>query len=107
RDQGGNAMSHGYRMRYTFGLAIIAAVAISGERAAAQDPNSAPNPYKMENNWAKLPDGRKWGAAIGIEADRDGKSIWVFDRCGSNDCGKSTVAPIQKFDSTGKFMVTF
>ena len=100
-------MSHAYRMRYTVGLAVIAAVAMSGERARAQDPNSAPNPYRMEDNWAKLPDGRKMGAAIGVEADRDGKSIWVFDRCGGNDCGKSTLAPIQKFDPTGKFVVSF
>jgi len=46
--------------------------------AQSADPNSAPNPYKMEDNWAKLPDGRKMGAPIGVEVDRDGKSVWVF-----------------------------
>jgi DNA-binding beta-propeller fold protein YncE len=91
-------------------FAIVAAVATSAGYAFAQttpDPNSAPNPYRMEENWAKLPDGRKMGAPIGVEADRDGKSIWVFDRCGANDCAKSNLAPIMKFDPSGKFMVSF
>jgi DNA-binding beta-propeller fold protein YncE len=61
----------------------------------------------MEENWAKLPDGRKMGAPIGVEVDRDGKSVWVFDRCGANDCSKSNVAPIMKFDATGKFVTSF
>src|SRR5437667_8684646 len=86
--QGGNVMRHASGMRYTLGLAVIGAVALSGERASAQapDPNSAPNPYRLEENWAKLPDGRKWGSTIAVEVDRDGKSVWVFDRCGGNDC---------------------
>ena len=100
-------MRYAHGMTSAFGLAIVAAILASGTPARAQDPNSAPNPYRMEENWAKLPDGRKMGSAIGVEADRDGKSIWVFDRCGANDCGKSNVAPIMKFDPTGKFTVSF
>ena len=43
---------------------LVTAVA-TAQRAHAQaaDPNSAPNPYTMEENWAKLPDGRKMGCA--------------------------------------------
>ena len=37
-------------------------------------------PYHVENDWAALP-GRKWGAASGIDIDKDGKSVWVFERC--------------------------
>jgi hypothetical protein len=37
----------------------------------------------------------------------DGTSIWVFDRCGSTECTNSTIAPIQKFDSSGKFQIAF
>ncbi|MEA2988520.1 MAG: hypothetical protein QOG83_1231 [Alphaproteobacteria bacterium] len=94
-------------MTSMLGIAVVAAIAVAGGRAQAQDPNSAPNPYKMEENWAKLPEGRKMGAPIGVEVDRDGKSVWVFDRCGANDCGKSTVAPIMKFDPSGKFVTSF
>ena len=69
----------------------------------AADPNAAPNPYKMQDNWLQLPEGRKLGQAIKVQVDHsDGKSIWVFDRCSSNGCN-----PIQKFDSNGKFVRAF
>ena len=96
-------------------LALMAAVAagaltLAQGRAHAQaaDPNAAPNPYKMEDAWAKLTDGRKFGAAIKVQVDHsDGKSIWVFDRCGTNDCGDSMVPPIQKFDAAGNVVRSF
>jgi len=94
----------------TLGVAAVVAVAWSGDRLLAQggpDPNAYPNPYSLEDNWVKLPEGRKMGQAIGVEVDRDGKSLWVFDRCGAGDCGKSNVAPIMKFDPTGKFVTAF
>ncbi|MEA2988519.1 MAG: hypothetical protein QOG83_1230 [Alphaproteobacteria bacterium] len=89
------------------GFAVVAGIAMSGGQVRAQEPNSAPNPYRMEENWAKLPDGRVWGMTIGIGLDRDGKSIWVFDRCGGKDCGGTNISPIQKFDSTGKLVTSF
>ena len=61
----------------------------------------------MEGDWVQLPAGRSIGAAIAVEIDRDGKSVWVFDRCGGDDCGKSNVAPIMKFDPTGKLVTSF
>src|SRR5882672_969242 len=102
-------MRQSNRVTYTLAAAVIAAVAMTGARAQAQspDPNAAPNPYRMEENWAKLPDGRKMGAPSGVEVDRDGKSVWLFDRCGANDCGKSNVAPIMRFDGSGKFVKGF
>ncbi len=88
--------------------ALMAASAQPGHAQQAGDPNAAPNPYKLQDNWAKLPEGRKWGAAIKVKVDHsDGKSIWVFDRCGSNTCQNSMVPPIQKFDSNGNFVRAF
>ncbi len=49
----------------------------------------------------------KWAPPIGVEIDRDGKSLWVFDRCGANDCAGSNVAPIMKFDPAGKLLTSF
>ncbi len=72
-----------------------------------QDVNAAPNPYKTVDDWAKLPPGRQWGMAIGIDIDRDGKSVWVFDRCGAKTCTGSSIAPIQKFDPSGKLVTSF
>ena len=89
------------------GASIAAAVALSGGQVRADDPNSAPNPYHVVNDWAKLPAGRVWGMAIGVDIDRDGSSVWVFDRCGGKTCDGSNVAPIQKFDATGKLLTSF
>jgi DNA-binding beta-propeller fold protein YncE len=102
-------MSYGNRARFILGIATVAVIAIGVTRADAQgaDPNSAPNPYKFEEGWAKLPAGRKMGAPIGVEVDRDGKSVWIFDRCGANNCANSNVAPIMKFDPSGKFLTSF
>src|SRR3954470_24191383 len=94
----------------TFGVGAVMAVAWSGGHLVAQsgqDPNAYPNPYTLEDNWAKLPDGRKMGQAIGVEVDRDGKSLWVFDRCGAQSCTGSNLNPVMKFDPTGKFVTSF
>src|SRR6185503_6262406 len=49
-----------------------------------------------------------WGAAVGVEIDRDGKSVWVFDRCATaDDCSASNLNPIQKFDASGKLVTSF
>src|SRR5947199_10371377 len=91
------------------GVGMTALVALSGERifAQANDPNAYPNPYQLQENWAKLPAGRKWGSTIGIEIDPDGKSVWTYDRCGGQNCIHSTLAPIQKFDANGELVTAF
>jgi sugar lactone lactonase YvrE len=104
-------MRHARAMKYTLGLAIVASLAMSGERIHAQgaaSPNAAPNPYHEDAGWAKLAAGRKWGAAVGVEIDPDGKSVWVFDRCATaNDCSQSNLDPIQKFDASGTLVKSF
>ena len=88
------------------GVALLAG-AFSFGAARAQDVNSVPNGYRVIDSWAQLPPGRAWGMAIGIDIDRDGKSVWVFDRCGAKTCTGSSLAPIQKFDASGKFVTSF
>jgi len=84
------------------------AVGGPGLCATALRPNDAPNLYKFSYGWAKLPDRRKFGAVVGVDMDRDGKSLWAFDRCESaTDCSKSTLDPIMKFDETGKLVKAF
>ena len=89
------------------GAAAVVAIVMSGGRVQADDPNSAPNSYHVVDNWAKLPEGRRWGMAIGVDIDRDGTSVWVFDRCGGKTCAGSNIAPIQKFDASGRLVVSF
>jgi hypothetical protein len=92
------------------GFAAGALMAALGSRLYAQpaDPNAAPNPYTMQENWARLTEGRTFGQAIKVQVDHsDGKSIWVFDRCGSTECTYSTIAPIMKFGPSGAFEKAF
>jgi outer membrane protein assembly factor BamB len=39
--------------------------------------------------------------------DRDGRSVWAFERCGANSCAGSSVAPILEFDPAGKLVRSF
>jgi sugar lactone lactonase YvrE len=103
-------MKHVMRVALMVSVAAAALWAVSGERGYTQaaDPNAAPNPYKLDENWAKLPSQHKWIDAIKIQVDHsDGKSIWVFDRCESDSCENSNIAPIQKFDAAGNFVRAF
>jgi len=103
-------MKHVIRMTLMVGVAAGALWAVSGDRGYTQaaDPNAAPNPYKVQDNFFQLPEGRKLGAAIKVQVDhKDGKSMWVFDRCSGNSCANSTVPPIQEFDASGKFVRAF
>ena len=103
-------MRHAIKLTLMVGVAAGAVMTVSGIWGHAQgaDPNVAPNPYKVQENWAQLTDGRKFGQAIKVQVDHsDGKSIWVFDRCGTNDCGNSMIPPIQKFDASGKLVRAF
>ena len=97
------------RVTLRLGAGIFALIALSGERTYAQgnNPNAYPNPYQLQENWAKLPAGRTWGSTIGIEIDPDGKSLWTFDRCAANNCRTSTLDPIMKFDPAGNMQIKF
>jgi streptogramin lyase len=63
--------------------------------------------YRTIENFFKIPDGRKIGSTVGITIDRDGTSVWVFERCGAQNCIGSGVEPVMKFDSSGKLVKSF
>jgi sugar lactone lactonase YvrE len=94
--------------------ALIAAAAAAGVLAPAsliaQIPaplNDLANPYRSEDGWAKLPDGRTWGSTAGVDIDPDGVHLWALDRCGSNSCAGSSLDPILKFDPDGNVVTSF
>jgi len=78
---------------------------------AAQDNNAYPDfGYHEVPGWGKLPAGRKWGGVSGIDIDKDGKSVWVFDRCENADDGcniHKDEDPILKFDQNGNLVKSF
>ena len=95
--------------------AAVAIVAIAGAGLGVQTqsqikPNdNLPSPYEAVENYFKLPAGRTWGAISAIEVDRDGRSIWIAERCGGNSgCSANpTVDPVLLFDSQGNLVRSF
>ena len=75
--------------------------------APALAQNDAPNPYRTVENWAKLPDGRVWGATSAVYPANDGKHIWIAERCGANLCVGSDVDPVMLFDQDGNVVRSF
>ena len=102
------------RLRGLLLLPTLVGVAMSPWSVSAQastanmaPTNNLPNPYRTIDGWAKMPDGRTWGSTSAVEIDRDGKSVWVAERCGTNACAGSTLDPILLFDSTGTLVRHF
>ena len=75
-------------------------------QGGAPPPNNLPNNYTTVFNWAKLPNGRRWGSTAGIDVAPDG-TIWAYDRCGANSCVDSDLDPILHFDASGRLLDSF
>lgn len=97
------------RLLSLLGLSTAIVIGYGGRLLNAQnDPNAAPNPYRMEEFRVQLPDDRKLGAPIGVEIDHsDGKTLWIYERCGGDSCAGSTVDPVMKLDASGKMVANF
>jgi len=89
---------------------LAAAVVLSAQWTWGQineEVNTRPDAYSVDQSFFKLPEGRTIGSTVGINLDRDGRSIWVFERCGGNVCVGSDLAPILKFDASGNLVKSF
>ena len=89
-------MSVAYR-----GVLVLACAVLLHHHDVTVDP---PNPYRTIEGWAKLPEGRIWGATSAVDIDKDGHSVWVAERCGANSCANSVLDPILHFDQTGRLI---
>jgi streptogramin lyase len=91
----------------SFALVVGSASVLA--QSAPSPVNEAPNPYLTVENWAKLPEGRLWGATSAVEIDKDGAGVWVAERCGGNSaCLESpSVDPILHFDASGRLVKSF
>ncbi|HMA22796.1 MAG TPA: hypothetical protein VKP00_02350, partial [Gemmatimonadaceae bacterium] len=88
-------------------VALCLAAASVRAQATMQPTNDAPNPYQTVTGWGKLPEGRPWGSTSAVAIDKDGVSVWVAERCGTNSCASSNLDPVLKFDSTGTLVAHF
>ena len=90
--------------RTGFRLATLLLLAVG---ALVNAQNHAPNPYRSIEGWAKLPDGRVWGATSAVYPANDGKHIWIAERCGANLCVDSDLDPVLLFDPDGNVVRSF
>jgi sugar lactone lactonase YvrE len=87
--------------------AVALGCAVSLLAQAAAPVNEAPNPYKTIADFFKMPAGRTWGSTSAVEIDKDGRSIWVAERCGANTCLNSDLDTILRFDANGALVRSF
>ena len=72
-----------------------------------------PNPYRLVDGWARLPDGRELGAIGDTIVDPDGRHIWAVIRCDAGperfgwECLDSDLDPVIKFDPEGNVVESF
>jgi sugar lactone lactonase YvrE len=95
------------------GIGLVAGAVGAAQSQAPAPVNDAPNPYTTIENHFKMPAGRTWGSTSAVDIDKDGKSIWVGERCGANTCWdreKGAMSPlpvILKFDESGALVQSF
>lgn len=87
---------------HALGKLTLAAVALYAGLQGA----TPPNPYKTIERWGQLPAGRTWGSSSAIDIAPNG-NLWVAERCGANDCAKSTLPSVLEFDPGGKLVRSF
>ena len=93
-------------------LAVVMAVAAAPPRAvraqgSPQPSIDLPAPFGSATSFGQLPAGRSWGGTTAVAVDRDGRSVWVFERCGGSSCANSNLPPILHFDPSGKLLASF
>jgi len=94
-------------------ISSIAATTLLAQRGNAPT-NDLPNPYQSVEGAFKLPNNRTWGSTSAVEIGKDGKSIWVAERCGVNSCvtdaatgQMSLLDPILHYAADGTLIKSF
>jgi sugar lactone lactonase YvrE len=86
---------------------------LADQPAPGAPVNDLPNPYETISGFFKLPADRQWGSTSAVEVDKDGRTIWVAERCGANSCLDpatneiKNVPTILHFDANGNLIKAF
>src|SRR5262245_56208562 len=105
-------------MRNAQPLGFAIAVLLLTSFAAVRSPLVAqvlPNPYRIVEGWAQLPNGRAMGAVGKVVIDPDGQHIWAIVRCDrledparfGDECRDSKTDPVLQFSPDGKVVKSF
>ena len=92
--------------------ALIAGIGLATATLLAQ---ALPNPYRMVDGWAQLPNGRPIGAVGKVTIDRDGRHVWAIIRCEpladpsrfGDECRDSKADTVYRFSPEGKVVTSF
>src|SRR6201995_4982898 len=71
------------RSAFAAGAMLPLALAGTAKTQTVAPTNTLPNPYRSIDGWARMPAGRVWGSTSGVDIDRDGRGVWVAERCGT------------------------
>jgi len=99
-------------------VSLAAIVGCEGEQEAGAQPatetaavavTDLPNPFaSMNRGWGNLPGGLEWGQVSAVDIDRDGRHVWVADRCGASNCiGASDRPVVIQLDPDGNVTRSF
>lgn len=91
-----------------FSLVLLIIALASASFAQVRDNRFNPSSdFTIDYQFFKMQAGRPIGSTAGISISPDGESIWIFDRCGANDCVGSDLDPIMQFDLDGNQLKSF
>jgi len=101
-------MTRVFTIQCSWSLVLALLVLSSALQAQVDDARFSPSDaYTINQEFFKMPPDRTIGSTAGFAISPDGSSIWVFDRCGANDCVGSNLDPIMQFDMEGKHLISF
>ena len=91
-----------------FSAVVLLIAVASASFAQVRDNRFNPSSdFTIDYHFFKMQTGRPIGSTAGISISPDGESIWIFDRCGANDCVGSDLDPIMQFDLDGNQLKSF
>ena len=93
-------------------LGLVVALALGGGTVLAQ---VLPNPYRIVEGWAKLPNGRTMGAVGKVGVAPDGTHIWAIIRCDAlydqarfgDECRDSKTDSVYELNQDGTVLKSF
>lgn len=99
---------------HNLGLLVLATFVAAVGTPSEVLAQALPNPYRLVEDWAKLPGGRQMGAVGGVTMDPDGRHVWAVIRCDAtaperfgNECLDSNLDPVIKFAPDGTVAESF